>query len=1302
MIKTFKTSLARQALLGMIVILLPILIAFTVCHYQNRKHAIESTFNNLTNLAEAYEGQIYLYIDCLKQNTKAFASDGLIKTSLYNLTHGYAGTAKQPDNGIDESHVSPPDEDNHIAAALSKHLIENKLPLNADIKIIHVLDSNGCVIASTNTIETGMDYSQETFFIKGKEATTTNDIYAGHGTPPELAISTPVLHGGKPVGVIVNFVTITKINEILSGEYLQKHGLPTRQETEIWKSMDVYLVNSNRHMITASRFVKNALLKQSVDTLPVETALTFHKEMTGFYKDYRGIETLGASMFIPSLEWVLLAEVDRNEALAHVNKLFFNVVIMGAVVVAMLTMLFILFIKKMLPPFRAISHAARNIALGNFDIVIPVTMRNEIGTLCEALNRMARDIKTKTIAQSQLTALLNATPDFVGSADLNGKITYLNPAARMMLGIGEDEDLSAICFTETHPECANKLVLEKGIPAVINKGIWYGETALLAWDGREIPVSQVIIAHKDSDGTVKFLSTIARNITARKRLENELQKTRDHLEQAQKIARVGSGEWDLENGTTCWSDELYRILGIDPGTKPVTLDAFLLAVHPDDREFVRSSVYDAIYEKKPFNVDHRLVLSNGAGCIVHSEARVIYDKAGKPARMYGIVQDITRQKRAEDALRESEAKMTSVLENTTAIIYIKDRQGRFLFVNKQFERQFGINRERMLGKTPHELFPPELADEYLKNDLKAFEAKTPMEFDETVAHDDRIHSYISIKFPLFDAAGNAYAVCGISTDITERKRTEDALRKSENKYKILLENLPQRIFYKDRNSVYISCNENYARYLNIKPDEIAGKTDYDFFPAERVDKYRMSDQRVMESGKTKEMEERYVENGQEVIVRKITIPVRDEENNITGVLSIFWDITADKLAERERQDLREQLYHLLKMESIGSLAEGIAHDFNNILAIITSYGGLLESEFGENQAIKEYAKNILEAAGSAARLTHGLLAFSRKQEPGAKPVCLKELIRKVHDIVSGVIGEDITAETTFTKQDCVVMANSSQLEQVLMNLITNARDAMPHGGMLAIRTDAVVLEKTRQTKFGRCEAGKYAVISVSDTGEGMDKLTMERIFEPYFTTKGIGKGSGIGLSVVYGIIKQHKGYVDFVSRQGKGTVFKIYLPLAESMPEETSVDNNHENISFPPYGSETILIAEDDKTVRDVARRIFEEYGYTVLMASDGNDAIDKFVKNQEKVQLLIFDVRMPRKNGKEAYEAIKKIKPDIKAFFISGNSMDILEENEGVPVVPKPFLPIELLRKAREALDGITLSVKSEARNSKQILMTK
>lgn len=424
-------------------------------------------------------------------------------------------------------------------------------------------------------------------------------------------------------------------------------------------------------------------------------------------------------------------------------------------------------------------------------------------------------------------------------------------------------------------------------------------------------------------------------------------------------------------------------------------------------------------------------------------------------------------------------------------------------------------------------------------------------------------------------------------------------------------------------------------------------------------------------------------------MRKIKIPVRDEENNTTGVLSIFWDITAYKLAERERQGLREQLYHLQKMESIGSLAGGIAHDFNNILAIITSYGGLLENEFKENQMIKEYAHNILEAAGSAARLTHGLLAFSRKQTPGAKPVCLRELIRKVHDMVSGIIGEDIMVETTFTKKDCVVMADSSQLEQVLMNLISNARDAMLHGGILSIRTDAVTIEKARQTKFGCCEAGRYAVISVSDTGEGMDKQTLERIFEPYFTTKEIGKGSGIGLSVVYGIIKQHKGYVDVVSRQGKGAVFKIYLPLAESMPEEVTVDNNHENIPFPPYGSETILIAEDDKAVRDIAGKIFEEYGYTVLTASDGNDAIDKFVKNQDKVQLLIFDVRMPRKNGKEAYEAIKKIKPGVKAIFISGNSIDILDENEVVPVVPKPFLPVELLRKAREALDGITLSVK-------------
>ncbi|MEK6622730.1 MAG: PAS domain-containing protein, partial [Planctomycetota bacterium] len=631
------------------------------------------------------------------------------------------------------------------------------------------------------------------------------------------------------------------------------------------------------------------------------------------------------------------------------------------------------------------------------------------------------------------------------------------------------------------------------------------------------------------------------------------------------------------------------------------------------------------------------------------------DAGGTVNYLSTIARDITELKLFEKRLRESKEMLNAILDNTTAVIYVKDGEGRYTFINRQFEKLFHIKREEIEGKTPYDCFPKEIADTHLENDRKVFNAKIPMAFDEEATHDDgTLHLYISVKFPLVDSAGNVYAVCGISTDITERKRIEEALQKSENKYRTLLENLPQRVFYKDRNSVYVSCNESYAGYLKIKPDEISGKTDYDFYPEELAVKYRADDKRVMESGQTGDLEEKYVKDGREIIVRIVKTPVKDEGGKVTGILGIFWDITDHKLAERERRELREHLYHIQKLESISTLAGGVAHDFNNILAIIMCYGGLLEKELENDGMSREYVQNILEATKKAAALTNGLLAFSRKEAINAKPVCLNEVVKKMEGIIPGLFDEDIQFKTVLTGKNCVVMGNSGHIEQVLMNLITNARDAMPRGGSLVVCTDVVAVETHSNASLPpNCEAGEYALLSVSDTGIGMDKETQKRIFEPFFTTKEVGKGTGIGLSIVFGIVKQHRGYIDVTSKPGKGTTFKVYLPLIESRDEEVA-ENNPRDLPCSVYGTETILIAEDEASVLEITRKVLEEYGYKVIPASDGKEAVGKFVKNLDKVQLLILDVKMPRKNGREVYAAIKKMKPGIKAIFMSGNSAGI------------------------------------------------
>ncbi len=385
----------------------------------------------------------------------------------------------------------------------------------------------------------------------------------------------------------------------------------------------------------------------------------------------------------------------------------------------------------------------------------------------------------------------------------------------------------------------------------------------------------------------------------------------------------------------------------------------------------------------------------------------------------------------------------------------------------------------------------------------------------------------------------------------------------------------------------------------------------------------------------------------------------------------------------EKKSLQAQLLHSQKMEAVGTLAGGIAHDFNNILTAIIGYGNVMRMKLKDSDPHREYLDHILAAAERAAGLTHSLLAFSRKQIINPQPVALNEIITRIQKLLARLIGEDIELRIDLCHGGPIVLADSGQLEQVLMNLATNARDAMPSGGAFTIATEIADLDDQYASLHGYGKAGKYAVVSVSDTGMGMDEQTRVRIFEPFFTTKETGKGTGLGLSIVYGIVKAQNGYINCYSEPGKGTTFKIYLPLTSGQAGR----GDAAELRHPQGGKETILVAEDSEEVRKLTANILTEFGYTVIEAVDGNDAVDKFVKNRAAVDLLLFDVIMPHKNGKDAFDEIRRLQPRIKAIFTSGYTADIIRQRgfleDGLTVLTKPLSPRDLLMKIREVLDS-------------------
>jgi CheY-like chemotaxis protein len=371
------------------------------------------------------------------------------------------------------------------------------------------------------------------------------------------------------------------------------------------------------------------------------------------------------------------------------------------------------------------------------------------------------------------------------------------------------------------------------------------------------------------------------------------------------------------------------------------------------------------------------------------------------------------------------------------------------------------------------------------------------------------------------------------------------------------------------------------------------------------------------------------------------------------------------------------------MEAIGTLAGGIAHDFNNVLSAVIGYGNLALMKMGPDDPQREDIKNILEGADRAVRLTKDLLIFSRKQVCEKCPVDLNEIIRHVGKFLARVIGDDVICDIALHDKPIVVLADTHQIEQVLMNLATNARDAMVRGGQLIIGSETTRITKSFVARHGYGKPGKYALVTFSDTGEGMSPETQRKIFDPFFTTKEAGTGTGLGLSVVYGIVKQHDGYINVYSEPGIGTTFKIFLPI---IPSEVSIEEQVFEEVVLPQGTETILIAEDDATVRRLAMIALGKQGYRVIEAVDGVDAVKRFMENRETIDLLLFDFIMPNKNGKEAYDEIRQWRPGLKVIFMSGYAPELVRQRmllgKNVSLLSKPISPFDLIKKVRSVLD--------------------
>ena len=587
--------------------------------------------------------------------------------------------------------------------------------------------------------------------------------------------------------------------------------------------------------------------------------------------------------------------------------------------------------------------------------------------------------------------------------------------------------------------------------------------------------------------------------------------------------------------------------------------------------------------------------------------------------------------------------------------------------------------ESVLGQNVMKYYAP-ISRDLLKNDIIPEVLRKGQWLGEMsiLSTKGKLTSTIQNIFLIRDTNKNPAYIANIITDISEHERTELAIRESEEKYRSVVEESLVGVYILE-DGVFKYVNKQYCEISGYTYEELVNKMDNLelVHPEDREGMKDRMDACLKGASSPLTYQCRMVRRDTQVITVK-TLASASSHRGRPAIIGTLLDISKEQVLE-------EQLRQAQKMEAIGQLAGGVAHDFNNILTALIGYGNLLKMKMSGSDPLSLYVDQILASSEKAAGLTQNLLAFSRKQLIKLEPCNINAIVKDAEKLLKRLLSEDIELKIITPEQDFIICTDTVQMNQILLNLATNARDAMPQGGTITIETKAVEMGKDFFFFHGKGETGTYICISVSDTGCGLDDNIREQIFNPFFTTKEVGKGTGLGLSIVYGIVKQHKGLIDVRSIPGQGTTFSLYFPAAdhtayneknpEALPEET------------PLGKEVILVAEDNTEVRQLTREVLEGSGYTVLEARDGWDAIEKFTQNKDRINLVILDVVMPRKNGNEAYREIKRIRENVKALFTSGYTGDIVLgkgiENGKVNFIPKPVSPRELLKKVRVVLDN-------------------
>ncbi len=787
---------------------------------------------------------------------------------------------------------------------------------------------------------------------------------------------------------------------------------------------------------------------------------------------------------------------------------------------------------------------------------------------------------------------------------------------------------------------------------------------------------------QDAAGTPRHMAGIVQDITERKRVEASMLRDELFLKNTGHIAKVGGWEFDPVTGAGHWSEEVARIHDLDPNLQP-TKEIGLTFYPGESRTKIEAAVKAVIEHGTPYDLELEFVSASGTHKWVRTIGQAVVEN-GRVVRVCGALQDVTGQKANEMRYRDQHALLRTLIDLAPDYIFVKDLDGRFMVANEALAKCYGRQPAELLSHTDADFLPPELAARFRASEIQVLAADSFVTIEDTITLlDGQPRRVVTNMMAFRNPQGKVSGLVGIGRDITKQQDAEENSAREQARLKLIFDTIPIGIAF---HTVYPdgtqkrTVNEAHIRLCGLTREqhdepEVYRKITH---PDDRTVQQRFASQ--VDAGVIKQysMEKRYLHPEDKVIWVNFSYQREIYPDGTTEELTTVVDIT-------ERKRLEEQLRQSQKMEAIGQLAGGVAHDFNNILAIIQLQIGLLESSGKLLPLQKDFTEEIGKATQRAANLTRQLLLFSRKQALQPQDLDLNEIVTHITKMLQRTLGEVVHLQLNYFPEPLFLRADLGMMEQILVNLAVNSRDAMPQGGRLIIETSAVVFDEATTRHSPQTRPGAFVCLSVSDTGSGIPPHILPRIFEPFFTTKDVGKGTGLGLATVFGIVQQHQGWINVSSNPGLGTTFQIYFPrLAETVSQPAATAPLMEVRG----GHETILVVEDEPSLCALIHTVLTGHGYRVIEASNGESALNVWEKHRGEIQLLLTDMVLPDgMNGKELARRLRLENPRLKVIYASGYSVEVagkdLALQEGVNFMSKPFQIHKLTQTVRNCLDS-------------------